>query len=126
MAQRGQDRRAEETEEQRNSRLSDMSQRGQERRAEETEEQRKEITFWGERNVYAKTREDVLWGRTRYSTLCADRKNFVTVAEGATPQVTADKSGQCRLVGSVTGKANGATRAAPIIPIMGWRDPPRL
>ncbi|GBM30881.1 hypothetical protein AVEN_9773-1, partial [Araneus ventricosus] len=40
MAQRGQDRRAEETEEQRNSRLSDMAQRGQERRAEETEEQR--------------------------------------------------------------------------------------
>ncbi|GBN01294.1 hypothetical protein AVEN_201315-1 [Araneus ventricosus] len=75
MAQRGQDRRAEETEEQRNSRLSDMAQRGQERRAEETEEQRnrrlavkgqrsqqrraveteeqrKENTFWGERNVY--------------------------------------------------------------------------
>ncbi|GBO03412.1 hypothetical protein AVEN_172180-1 [Araneus ventricosus] len=40
MAQRGQDRRAEETEEQRNSRLSDMTQHGQERRAEETEEQR--------------------------------------------------------------------------------------
>ncbi|GBN99254.1 hypothetical protein AVEN_140812-1 [Araneus ventricosus] len=40
MAQRVQDRRAEETEEQRNSRLSDMAQRGQERRAEETEEQR--------------------------------------------------------------------------------------
>ncbi|GBN15279.1 hypothetical protein AVEN_159826-1 [Araneus ventricosus] len=40
MAQRGQDRRAEETEKQRNSRLSDMAQRGQERRAEETEEQR--------------------------------------------------------------------------------------
>ncbi|GBO00172.1 hypothetical protein AVEN_228413-1, partial [Araneus ventricosus] len=38
MAQRGQDRRPEETEEQRNSRLSDMAQRGQERRAEETEE----------------------------------------------------------------------------------------
>ncbi|GBL87621.1 hypothetical protein AVEN_165219-1 [Araneus ventricosus] len=53
-------------------------------------------------------------------------KNFVTVAEGATPQVTADKSGQRRLVGSVTGKANGATRTAPLIPIMGWRDPPRL
>ncbi|GBM71229.1 hypothetical protein AVEN_13720-1 [Araneus ventricosus] len=40
MAHRGQDRTAEETEEQRNSRLSDMAQRGQERRAEETEEQR--------------------------------------------------------------------------------------
>ncbi|GBN59076.1 hypothetical protein AVEN_224864-1 [Araneus ventricosus] len=40
MAQRGQDRRAEETEEQRNSRLAVMAQRGQERRAEETEEQR--------------------------------------------------------------------------------------
>ncbi|GBM02902.1 hypothetical protein AVEN_269832-1 [Araneus ventricosus] len=53
-------------------------------------------------------------------------ENFGTVAEGATPQVTADKSGQCRLVGSVTGKANGATRTAPLIPIMGWRDPPRL
>ncbi|GBN07898.1 hypothetical protein AVEN_274585-1 [Araneus ventricosus] len=39
MAQRGQDRRVEETEEQRNSRLSDMAQRGQERRAEETESQ---------------------------------------------------------------------------------------
>ncbi|GBM58945.1 hypothetical protein AVEN_65634-1 [Araneus ventricosus] len=37
MAQRGQDKRAEE---QINSRLSDMAQRGQERRAEETEEQR--------------------------------------------------------------------------------------
>ncbi|GBM40322.1 hypothetical protein AVEN_23886-1 [Araneus ventricosus] len=57
----------------------------------------------------AKTREDVLWGRTRYSTLCSYRKNFVTVAKGATPQVTADKSGQRRLVGSVTGKANGAS-----------------
>ncbi|GBO12560.1 hypothetical protein AVEN_13981-1 [Araneus ventricosus] len=41
MAQRGQDRRAEETEEQRNRRLSDMAQSGQVRRAEETEEQRK-------------------------------------------------------------------------------------
>ncbi|GBO41847.1 hypothetical protein AVEN_91187-1 [Araneus ventricosus] len=40
MAQRGQDRRAEETDEQRNSRLAVMAQRGQERRAEETEEQR--------------------------------------------------------------------------------------
>ncbi|GBM19543.1 hypothetical protein AVEN_108011-1 [Araneus ventricosus] len=35
MAQRGQKRRAEETEEQRNSRLSDMAQRSQERRAKE-------------------------------------------------------------------------------------------
>ncbi|GBM09620.1 hypothetical protein AVEN_60258-1 [Araneus ventricosus] len=60
------------------------------------------------------------------STLCAYRKNFVTVAKGATHQVTADKSGQSHLVGSVTGKANGATRTAPLIPIMGWRDPPRL
>ncbi|GBN04907.1 hypothetical protein AVEN_221377-1 [Araneus ventricosus] len=32
------------------------------------------------------TREDVLWEHTHYSTLCADRKNFVTVAKGATPQ----------------------------------------
>ncbi|GBN29564.1 hypothetical protein AVEN_132359-1 [Araneus ventricosus] len=40
MAQRGQDRRAEETEEQRNSRLAVMAQRGQRRRAEETDEQR--------------------------------------------------------------------------------------
>ncbi|GBM94573.1 hypothetical protein AVEN_198322-1 [Araneus ventricosus] len=40
MAQSGLDRRAEETEEPSNSRLSDMTQRGQERRAEETEEQR--------------------------------------------------------------------------------------
>ncbi|GBL67594.1 hypothetical protein AVEN_39511-1 [Araneus ventricosus] len=52
MAQRGQERRAEETEEQRNRRLAVMAQRGQERRAVETEEQRKENTFWGERNVY--------------------------------------------------------------------------
>ncbi|GBM84025.1 hypothetical protein AVEN_110153-1 [Araneus ventricosus] len=40
MAQRSLDRRAEETEEQNNSRLSVMPQRGQKRRAEETEEQR--------------------------------------------------------------------------------------
>ncbi|GBN95906.1 hypothetical protein AVEN_60921-1 [Araneus ventricosus] len=40
MAQRGQDRRAEETEEQRNSRLVIMAQRGQESRAEGTNEQR--------------------------------------------------------------------------------------
>ncbi|GBN00680.1 hypothetical protein AVEN_207372-1 [Araneus ventricosus] len=51
MAQRGQVRRAEETEEQ-NRRLAVMGQRSQQRRAEETEEQRKENTFWGERNVY--------------------------------------------------------------------------
>ncbi|GBM62140.1 hypothetical protein AVEN_56774-1 [Araneus ventricosus] len=55
-----------------------------------------------------------------------DRKNFVTVAKGATPQVTAKNSRQRRLVGSVTGKVNGATRTAPLIPIMGRRDPPRL
>ncbi|GBO21764.1 hypothetical protein AVEN_260871-1 [Araneus ventricosus] len=40
MAQRGLDRRAEETQEKINSRLSYMVQRGHERRAEETEEQR--------------------------------------------------------------------------------------
>ncbi|GBO13190.1 hypothetical protein AVEN_237357-1 [Araneus ventricosus] len=40
MAQRGQKRRAEETEDKINSRLSDMVQRGHERRAEETEGQR--------------------------------------------------------------------------------------
>ncbi|GBN27714.1 hypothetical protein AVEN_196540-1 [Araneus ventricosus] len=40
MGQRSQQRRAEETEEQRNSRLAIMAQRGQERRAEETDEQR--------------------------------------------------------------------------------------
>ncbi|GBM04515.1 hypothetical protein AVEN_197916-1 [Araneus ventricosus] len=40
MAQRAQKRRAEETKEKRNSRLSDMAQRVHERRAEETEEQR--------------------------------------------------------------------------------------
>ncbi|GBN94069.1 hypothetical protein AVEN_132514-1 [Araneus ventricosus] len=40
MAQRGQKRRAEETEEQRNRGLSHMAQSGLERRAEETEEQR--------------------------------------------------------------------------------------
>ncbi|GBN16321.1 hypothetical protein AVEN_221896-1 [Araneus ventricosus] len=73
-----------------------------------------------------RTREDMRWVRTRHSTLCADRKNFVTVAKGAIPQVTANKSRQRRLVGSVTGKANGATRTPPLIPIMGWRDPPRL
>ncbi|GBL98735.1 ATP-dependent RNA helicase DHX33 [Araneus ventricosus] len=52
MAQRGQERRAEETEEQRNRRLAVMGQRSQQRRAVETEEQRKENTFWEERNVY--------------------------------------------------------------------------
>ncbi|GBN10281.1 hypothetical protein AVEN_98099-1 [Araneus ventricosus] len=52
MAQRGQERRAEETEEQRNRRSAVMGQRSQQRRAEETEEQRKENTFWGERNVH--------------------------------------------------------------------------
>ncbi|GBM85774.1 hypothetical protein AVEN_74410-1 [Araneus ventricosus] len=40
MAQRSLDRRAEETEEQRNRELSDMTQRGRERKAEETEVQR--------------------------------------------------------------------------------------
>ncbi|GBM83669.1 hypothetical protein AVEN_119142-1, partial [Araneus ventricosus] len=40
MAQRGEDRSAEETEEQRNCRLAVMGQRSQQRRAEETEEQR--------------------------------------------------------------------------------------
>ncbi|GBO04650.1 hypothetical protein AVEN_221152-1 [Araneus ventricosus] len=40
MAQRGQRRRAEETDEQRNSRLAVMGQRGQERKAEGTDEQR--------------------------------------------------------------------------------------
>ncbi|GBN91972.1 hypothetical protein AVEN_147043-1 [Araneus ventricosus] len=40
MAQRGQRRRAEETDEQRNSRLAVMGQRSQERRAEGTDEQR--------------------------------------------------------------------------------------
>ncbi|GBM88883.1 hypothetical protein AVEN_134145-1 [Araneus ventricosus] len=38
MAQRGQTRREDETEEQRNRGLSDMAQCGQERKAEETEE----------------------------------------------------------------------------------------
>ncbi|GBO22786.1 hypothetical protein AVEN_207133-1 [Araneus ventricosus] len=52
MVQRGKERRAEETEEQRNRRLAVMGQRSQQRRVEETEEQRKENTFWGERNVY--------------------------------------------------------------------------
>ncbi|GBM51465.1 hypothetical protein AVEN_197026-1 [Araneus ventricosus] len=40
MAQRGQKKRAEETEEQRNKGLSHMAQRGLERKTEETEEQR--------------------------------------------------------------------------------------
>ncbi|GBL71784.1 hypothetical protein AVEN_175399-1 [Araneus ventricosus] len=40
MAQRGQKRREEESEEQRNRGLSDMAQRGQKRKAEQTEEQR--------------------------------------------------------------------------------------
>ncbi|GBN46163.1 hypothetical protein AVEN_237428-1 [Araneus ventricosus] len=40
MAQRGQERKAEESEEQRNSRLAVMAQRGQRRRAEETDKQR--------------------------------------------------------------------------------------
>ncbi|GBN25728.1 hypothetical protein AVEN_61346-1 [Araneus ventricosus] len=51
MAQRGQDKRAEEAEEQRNSRLSDMAQHGQERRAEETEEQRnRRLVVMGQRS----------------------------------------------------------------------------
>ncbi|GBM64276.1 hypothetical protein AVEN_47232-1 [Araneus ventricosus] len=57
MAQRGQERRSEETEEQRNRRLAVMGQRSQKRRAEETEEQRKENTFWGERNVFRTSTE---------------------------------------------------------------------
>ncbi|GBM21908.1 hypothetical protein AVEN_11308-1 [Araneus ventricosus] len=52
MAQRGQERRAEETEEQRNRRLAVKGRRSQHIRAEETEEQRKDNTFWEERNVY--------------------------------------------------------------------------
>ncbi|GBM11789.1 hypothetical protein AVEN_236508-1 [Araneus ventricosus] len=52
MGQGSQQRRAEETEEQRNRRLAVMGQGSQQRRAEETEEQRKENTFWGERNVH--------------------------------------------------------------------------
>ncbi|GBM97254.1 hypothetical protein AVEN_264450-1 [Araneus ventricosus] len=47
--------------------------------------------------------------------LCADLKNFVTVAKLATPQVTANKSRQRRLVGSVTGKSNGATSFSAIM-----------
>ncbi|GBM66753.1 hypothetical protein AVEN_189170-1 [Araneus ventricosus] len=50
MAQRGQERRAEETEERRNRRLAVMAQRGQMRRAEETEEQK---------IVYCQTRHNV-------------------------------------------------------------------
>ncbi|GBL92389.1 hypothetical protein AVEN_22677-1, partial [Araneus ventricosus] len=46
------ERRVVETEEERSRRLSTMAQRGQQRRAEETEEQRKENTFWGKRNVH--------------------------------------------------------------------------
>ncbi|GBO36564.1 hypothetical protein AVEN_170450-1 [Araneus ventricosus] len=58
MAQRGQDRRAEETEEQRNSRLSDMAQRGQERRAEETEEQRnRRLAVMGQRSQQRRAEE---------------------------------------------------------------------
>ncbi|GBN37573.1 hypothetical protein AVEN_241420-1 [Araneus ventricosus] len=58
MAQRGQDRRAEETEDQRNSRLSDMTQRGQERRAEETEEQRnRRLAVMGQRSQQRRAEE---------------------------------------------------------------------
>ncbi|GBN68420.1 hypothetical protein AVEN_128500-1 [Araneus ventricosus] len=55
MAQRGQDRRAEGTDEQRNSRLSAMVQHAREHRLNVIEgirEERKENTFWGERNVH--------------------------------------------------------------------------
>ncbi|GBN14921.1 hypothetical protein AVEN_242025-1 [Araneus ventricosus] len=59
MAQRGQDRRAEETEEQRNSRLSDMAQRGQQRRAEETEEQRNRgLSHMAQRGLLRKTEKN--------------------------------------------------------------------
>ncbi|GBM07818.1 hypothetical protein AVEN_33100-1 [Araneus ventricosus] len=81
MVQRGQKRRAEETEEQRNSRLSDMAQRGQERKAEETEEQRnsrlsdmtqrsqesrskqknKEITDWTDKACHVTSVKDALF-----------------------------------------------------------------
>ncbi|GBM11749.1 hypothetical protein AVEN_75687-1 [Araneus ventricosus] len=58
MAQHGQDRRAEETEEQRNSRLSDMAQRRQERRAEETEEQRnRRLAVMGQRSQQRRAEE---------------------------------------------------------------------
>ncbi|GBO25302.1 hypothetical protein AVEN_224354-1 [Araneus ventricosus] len=60
MAQRGQERRAEETEEQRNRRLVVKGQRSQHIRAEETEEQRKDNTFWGERN------SELFWEEPRY------------------------------------------------------------
>ncbi|GBL76343.1 hypothetical protein AVEN_234581-1 [Araneus ventricosus] len=71
MAQRGQERRAEETEEQRNRRLAVMGQRSQQRRAEETEEQRKENTFWAERNVYVSDNIPIILegGRTAHSRL---------------------------------------------------------
>ncbi|GBM42215.1 hypothetical protein AVEN_100393-1 [Araneus ventricosus] len=52
MAQRGQRRRAEETDEQRNSRLAVMGQRSQERRAEGTDEQRNSRLSAMKSNVY--------------------------------------------------------------------------
>ncbi|GBM79863.1 hypothetical protein AVEN_269510-1 [Araneus ventricosus] len=52
MGQRGQQRRAEETEEQRNSRLAVMAKRGQRRRAEETDDNHHQIqTFYTARTV---------------------------------------------------------------------------
>ncbi|GBN92157.1 hypothetical protein AVEN_207946-1 [Araneus ventricosus] len=72
MAQRGQDRRAEETEEQRNSRLSDMAQRGQERRAEETEEQRnRRLAVMGQRSQQRRAeeqrKENTFWGNVMFT-----------------------------------------------------------
>nr|GBM22262.1 hypothetical protein AVEN_87549-1 [Araneus ventricosus] len=58
MAQRGKERRAEETEEQRNSRLAVMGQRSQQRRAEETEEQRNSrLAVMGQRSQQRRAEE---------------------------------------------------------------------
>ncbi|GBN74423.1 hypothetical protein AVEN_120691-1 [Araneus ventricosus] len=58
MAQRGQDRKAEETEEQRNSRLSYLAHSGQERIAEETEEQRnRRLAVMGQRSQQRRAEE---------------------------------------------------------------------
>ncbi|GBO44280.1 hypothetical protein AVEN_83760-1 [Araneus ventricosus] len=74
MAQRGQDRRAEETEEQRNSLLSDMAQRGQVRRAEETEEQNRLLAVMGQRSQQRRAeeteeqrKENTFWGNVTFT-----------------------------------------------------------
>ncbi|GBM03033.1 hypothetical protein AVEN_14545-1 [Araneus ventricosus] len=84
MAQRGQDRRAEETEEQRNSRLSDMTQRVQERRAEETEEQRnRRLAVMAQRGQRRRAEETYEQRNSRLSAMLQHaRERRLNVIEG--------------------------------------------